>query len=356
MQERKEVRPTFVLDRGAYDAPAERVYPTTPEQILTFPEGLNQDRLGLAKWLMDPKNPLTARVAVNRYWAMLFGEGLVPTQEDFGNQGYLPIHPELLDWLAVYFMENGWDIKGILKKMVMSATYQQESIPGELAIEEDPENLYYSHFPAHRFSAEVIRDQALAASGLLVRKIGGPSVYPYQPAGLWEALAIRNETRYVQQHGDSLYRRSLYTIWKRSSPPPAMLNFDAPDRYFCVVRRQKTTSPLQSLVLMNDPQYVEAARVLGERMLREGGSDASAQITFAFRALLSRLPSQEEQSLMQELYEAERSDFQRNPEQVDKWLSTGEYPVDDNLDRTQLATCAVIASTIMNFDEFSIKR
>jgi hypothetical protein len=197
--------------------------------------------------MVHPDHPLTARVAVNRLWFQCFGKGLVSTQEDFGSQGGLPTHPALLDWLAVDLIEKGWDVKAFLKQLVMSATYRQSSVPGAEAAEIDVENLYYSYYPFNRLGAEVIRDQALAASGLLVRKIGGPSVYPYQPEGIWEALATRNATVYVQQHGDSLYRRSLYTVWKRSSPPPAMMNFDAPDRYYCVVRRQNTATPLQSL-------------------------------------------------------------------------------------------------------------
>jgi hypothetical protein len=201
----------------------------------------------------------------------------------------------------------------------------------------------------------MIRDQALAASGLLVKKIGGPSVYPYQPDGIWEALATRNDVKYRQQQGDSLYRRSIYTVWKRTAPPPSMLSFDAPDRYFCLVRRQKTTTPLQSLVLMNDPQFVEAARLLGERMMKETNGDISMQITFAFRVLTGRKPQKEELKILENLYDEEFNIFKKDSKKTKDWLSTGEYPIDKNLDKPQLAACAFIASTIMNFDEFVIK-
>ncbi|MEM1119431.1 MAG: DUF1553 domain-containing protein, partial [Bacteroidota bacterium] len=256
MSDRKEVRPTFVLDRGMYDSPKEEVHANTPAAVTTLPTDQSNNRLDLAKWLVDDTNPLTARVQVNRLWMMLFGKGLVATQEDFGNQGNLPSHPELLDYLAVDFVENGWDIKAFIKKIMLSATYQQSSVASEKAKVTDPTNDWYSHYPAFRLSAEIIRDNALAASGLLVDSIGGPSVYPYQPKGIWKALATRNATEYKQGQGDDLYRRSMYTIWKRSAPPPSMMNFDAPDRYYCTVSRQKTATPLQSLVLMNDPQYL----------------------------------------------------------------------------------------------------
>jgi hypothetical protein len=355
MKERDEPRPTFVLERGAYDAPEALVKMNTPKVLPPFPEDYPKNRLGLAKWLTDKKNPLTARVAVNRLWLMLFGRGLVETQEDFGSQGNLPSHPELLDWLAVDFMENGWNVKALIKKIVLSSTYRQSSLQPEKAKEADPQNLLYTHYPAHRFSAEIIRDQALAASGLLVQKIGGPSVYPYQPEGIWEALATRNDVKYRQQQGDSLYRRSLYTVWKRTAPPPSMLSFDASDRYFCLVRRQKTTTPLQSLVLMNDPQFVEAARLLGERMMKENDGEITDRISFAFRVLTSREPSNEELRILQNLYEEQILVFEEDKKKTIDWLSIGEYPADKNLNKTELASCSFIASTIMNFDEFVIK-
>ena len=356
MKERPVVRPTFVLQRGAYDAEGDQVQPDTPDMFPAIEQEFSGDREGLANWLVHPDHPLTSRVAVNRLWAQCFGKGLVGTQEDFGNQGSLPTHPALLDWLAADLVENKWNIKELLKKIVMSATYQQSSIASQMAEEVDVENTYYSYYPFHRLGAEVIRDQALAASGLLVRTIGGPSVYPYQPKGIWKALATRNATEYVQQHGDSLYRRSMYTVWKRSSPPPAMMNFDAPDRYYCVVRRQNTATPLQSLVLMNDPQFVEAARMCGERILKESGSSMEEQIDFAFKLLVGRAPRTEELEKIISLYQEEEKDFRENPERASQWLSVGEHPADKSLDQVKLAASSSVATTLMNFDEFVMKR
>ncbi len=353
MRERKHPKATFILDRGAYDAPTREVQP----RVLTFlgvDQVFDEDRLGLARWLINEQNPLTARVAANRLWSICFGEGLVVTQEDFGSQGDLPSHPQLLDWLAMRLIELDWDIKAFLKEIMMSATYQQSSITSPAQKDADPTNEYFSRYPASRLSAEIIRDQALAGSGLLVDKIGGPSVYPYQPKGIWKALATRNATEYRQQSGDSLYRRSLYTVWKRSSPPPAMLNFDAPDRYYCVVRRQNTSTPLQSLVLMNDPQFVEAARVLAEDMMRLNAEDHG--ITLAFRRLLGRNPRKVELNNIERLYNSALEVYQRDPEAAAGLLATGEHPPDRQLDPADLAAHTMIASTIVNFDEFVTKR
>lgn len=356
MHEAKEPRPTFVLARGAYDAPKEPVTASTPAQILAFGKQFPKNRQGLAQWLLDEHNPLTTRVVANRLWMLVFGKGLVNTQEDFGNQGSLPSHPELLDWLAVNLRENGWNTKAFMKQLVMSATYRQSSIPSAVNKEKDPDNLLYTHYPAYRLSAEMIRDNALFASGLLSKKIGGESVYPYQPAGIWEALATRNLTSYKQGTGEDLYRRSLYTVWKRSSPPPSMLNFDAPDRYACIVRRQKTATPLQSLVLMNDPQYIEAARMLGERMMKEGGTSPEQRITLAYKALTSRSPRRQELALIKQLYDEELADFNRSPQKINDLLNVGEHPTDSKLNRVELAICTVVASTLMNYDEFVMKR
>jgi hypothetical protein len=356
MRERKEPKATFILDRGAYDAPTEQVSPNTPAKLVRFGKDLPKNRLGLANWLLSPQHPLTSRVTVNRFWAMFFGTGLVSTVDDFGNQGALPTHPELLDWLAVHFIEKGWDMKAFLKTVVTSATYRQSSIPSAEAKEKDPGNTLFSRGPNFRLSAEMIRDNALAASGLLVPKIGGPSVYPYQPEGIWEALATRNATTYQQGTGEDLYRRSLYTVWKRSSPPPSMMNFDAPDRYLCVVKRQKTATPLQALVLMNDPQYVEASRILAERMMKEGGASPEQRIAFAFKALTSRAPRPAELALLQQLYAEELADFKKKPERVPELLSVGEAKRDASLNAEELAACTILASTIMNFDEFVVKR
>ncbi len=356
MRERKEKLPTHILDRGAYDEPKERVNPNTPSRLIAFDKKLPQDRLGLARWLVDPNHPLTSRVTVNRFWGMFFGKGLVETVDDFGNQGSLPTNPELLDFLATHFVESGWNVKALLKMIVMSATYRQSSVPTREALAVDPDNSFFSRGPSFRLSAEQIRDNALAASGLLVRKIGGPSVFPYQPSGIWEALATRNTTHYEQGKGEDLYRRSLYTVWKRSSPPPSMMNFDAPDRYLCVVKRQKTATPLQSLVLMNDPQYVEASRKLAERMMRETGNTPEARISYAFKALTSRPPRPQELELMKELYAGELEVFQRNPKRIKELLSIGESKRDNTLNAAELAACTMVATTVMNFDEFVMKR
>ncbi|MES2733922.1 MAG: DUF1553 domain-containing protein [Bacteroidota bacterium] len=356
MHERKEPRPTFLLSRGAYDAPAERVQPATPHQLISFDPKLPRNRLGLARWLVNPRHPLTARVMANRFWAMCFGQGLVSSSDDFGNQGSLPTHPALLDWLAIRLVESGWNIKAFMKILVMSATYRQSSIPHEHSKKLDPNNILYSRGPSFRLSAEMIRDNVLAASGLLVRKIGGPSVYPYQPDSLWEALVTRHVTHYKQGHGNDLYRRSLYTIWKRSTPPPSMMNFDAPDRYTCVVKRQKTATPLQSLVLMNDPQYVEASRILGERMMREGGENPESRIDFAFKALTGRAARLEERELLKKMYLEEWNDFQKNPKRSNALLKVGEFQRDQKLAPAELAACTMLASTIMNFDEMVMRR
>ena len=356
MTELAEPRPTFVLNRGAYDAPTDQVYPTTPASVMEFPDDLPRNRLGLAQWLIDENNPLTARVAVNRYWQMLFGQGLVESSDDFGNQGSMPSHPELLDWLAIRFRESGWDVKALLRLLVTSTTYQQSSIASPELREKDPSNVWLARGPSYRMPAEMIRDNALVASGLLKDTIGGPSVKPYQPEGLWQQLATRNATEYVQDTGDNLYRRGLYTIWKRSSPPPSMNSFDASDKYLCTVKRQKTNTPLQALVLLNDPQYVEAARLLAERMMKEGGQQPAEQITFGFKALTSREPDQRELDLLKQLYQEEQVDFQTAPARADSLLAVGEHPRDKSLPEDQLAALTVVANALVNYDEAVYKR
>ncbi len=355
MQQRTMPRPTYVLDRGAYDAPAQMVSPAVPQQLSIEGLEFDQDRLGLAKWVIHPKHPLTARVAVNRLWQMCFGRGLVATQEDFGTQGNLPSHPELLDWLALRFVALDWSTKQLLKEILMSGTYRQSARVRKETLEDDPENMLYSYYPAHRLSAEIIRDQALAASGLLTRKIGGPSVYPYQPQGIWKALATRNATEYVQQHGENLYRRSMYTVWKRSSPPPAMMNFDAPDRYYCVVRRQNTATPLQSFVLMNDPQFVEAARVLAEQLV-DDLDEVEDRVRVACRKLLARNPRADELNALTALYHLSLDKFKEQPNGAREILEVGEYAKRSNLDSIEVAATTIVVSTLMNHDEFVMKR
>lgn len=353
MQERKYPRATFVMERGAYDAPTEKV---NPQPLSVFDKVSATNRLELAEWLTHPDHPLTARVAVNRFWTMCFGKGLVATSEDFGNQGELPTHPELLDWLARDFIASGWDVKGLMKKIVTSSTYRRSSVPSENQEAVDPANTYYAYYPAHRLSAETIRDQALAASGLLVDTVGGPSVYPYQPKGIWKALATRNAFEYHQQSGDSLYRRSMYTIWKRSSPPPSMMNFDAPDRYTCTVKRQQTATPLQSLVLMNDPQFVEAARVLATTQMKAYGDNNEVCIKENFLALIGRPIRNDELAILQNLYKKSIETFKQQPEETSQWLEVGDYPLDQELDVPQLAAHTLVTSTIMNFEGFVMKR
>lgn len=355
MKERKYPRKTFILNRGAYDAPGKPVTMDTPDAFFKIPKEYPKNRLGLAKWLLDKNHPLFSRVTVNRFWMMYFGKGIVISSDDYGNQGELPTHPELLDYLAVRFRESGWNVKAMQRLIVTSATYRQSSKIERNVQDLDPDNRLYARGPSYRMSAEQIRDNALASSGLLTRRVGGKSAYPYQPAGLWEALATRNEVTYKQQHGDSLYRRSLYTIWKRSSPPPMMLNFDAAERHFCITKRQKTSTPLQALVVMNDPQFVEASRVLAQHMLKNGKS-VDEQIDYAFTALTSRLPDPKEKMVLKELLEEELKDFSQNPKRMKSILAVGEYPLDKTLDPAQLAAGTIVASTVMNFDEFLIKR
>jgi hypothetical protein len=356
MRDLAQPRLTRVLHRGQYDAPRDTVAAATPAALLAFPDDLPRNRLGLARWLFDARHPLTARVAVNRYWQMLFGRGLVATPDDFGNQGALPSHPELLDYLATAFVASGWDVKVLLKQMVRSATYRQASRATPLLLERDPQNLLLARGPSYRLPAEMLRDNALAVSGRLVRTLGGPPVHPYQPAGLWKELATRNVTEYVQGQGDDLYRRSLYTVWKRTSPPPSMMSFDAPERNFCTVRRQSTSTPLQALVLLNDPQYLEAARLLAERILREGGASPDDRLTYAFRLLTSRRPTPREVASLQALYAAEHQQYTARPDDARALLALGEHPRDPALPLPDVAALTIVVNTLMNYDEAYMKR
>jgi len=352
----ERARPTFILARGAYDAPTTKVDADTPGVLPPFGRDLPRNRLGLARWLFAPTHPLSARVLVNRYWGLLFGTGLVATPEDFGNQGKLPTHPELLDYLAIRLRDGGWNLKGLLREIVLSQTYRQSSAASPQALETDPANAKLARGPAYRLAAEQIRDNALAASGLLVRRVGGPSVYPYQPPGLWEELATRNATTYTQGTGDDLHRRSLYTVWKRTTPPPSAISFDASERLLCTVRRQRTSTPLQALVLLNDVQYVEAARVLAERLLTEADPTPEARITLAYRLLTSRRPTTTELAAVRALYEKERATFAATPKAAHALRTAGEHPPARALDPIEVATWTVVASTIMNTDEAVNKR
>ncbi len=358
MEEMKEPRATFLLVRGAYDKPGEAVTAATPAILPALADGLPRNRLGLAQWLVSPENPLTARVVVNRYWQQLFGTGLVRTSEDFGSQGEPPSHPELLDWLAVTFRECGWDVKGLMRLMVTSATYRQQSHLTAASRERDPENRLLARGPRYRLMAEMMRDQALAASGLLVAKVGGPSVKPYHPPGLYEQVVAQRDNpsaTYAQGHGDDLHRRSLYTYWKRSVPHPGMLLFDTPFRETCTLRRPRTNTPLQALNLMNDPTYVEAARCLAGRMMREGGDTEASRLTYGFRLLLARPPRPPELAVLSAAYERARADFASDAEAAKALLAVGEAPVDGTLNVTDLAAFATVASTLLNLDEVITK-
>ncbi len=350
MQETPEPVPAYLLDRGDYTSPTERVYPDVPQSILPMPGELPRNRLGLAQWLLHPDHPLTARVAVNRYWQMFFGKGLVRTAEDFGNQGEMPSHPELLDWLAVSFRESDWNLKALVKMMVMSATYRQSSVAAPEITEADPENVLLARASPSRLTAEMVRDNALFASGLLNREIGGKSAYPYQPEDLWRM----NGSRYKQDSGALVYRRGMYTIWRRSIPNPTQATFDVGIRTSCIVRRQKTNTPLQALITLNDPTYVEAAKVMGEEMTRM--TDTTEAITTAFRKLTGRKPTNRELILLTELFKKEAEKFEREPSKTKGWLNTGQYVIDKRLPRHIVAANAVVASTIINTDASITKR
>ena len=346
----KNPRKTFILNRGQYDQYGERVYPNVLENILKFPDSLEKNRLGLAKWVTSKSNPLTARVAVNRYWKNLFGTGIVKTVEDFGNQGEMPSHPELLDWLATQFIESGWDVKKLIKLIVMSNTYQQSSIASKALLKLDKMNRLLARGPSKRLSGEMLRNNILAASGLLNRKIGGRSVKPYQPEGLWKI----NTGAYKTDKGDNLYRRSMYTIWKRSVPHPTIATFDAPTRSFCSVRRQDTNTPLQALVMMNDPIYVEASRVLGYNMI--GFDDPKAGISDVFKRLTGRSIKKEELNLLLDLRSSEYEKFKTREYKTKGWLNTGEFRILKYKNKAMVAANAIVASTIINSDATIIKR
>jgi hypothetical protein len=356
MQEMTKPRDTFLLLRGQYDKRGEKVTADVPASLMPLPKDASPNRLGLARWLVDPEQPLTARVTVNRYWQMFFGTGLVKTAEDFGSQGEPPSHPELLDWLAVEFRQK-WDVKALVRKIVTSATYRQSSAAPAAMHARDPENRLLARGPRLRLQAEFIRDQALAVSGLLNREIGGASVFPYQPKGLWQELAARSDSKnwsaqfFVQSKGKDLYRRTMYTFWKRTSPPPQLTTFDAPDREVCTVRRPRTNTPLQALVLLNDPTYVEASRKLAARMMTEGGETSRSRIDFAFRLVTGRHPKDTELAVLVRVFDAQREAFAKDNEAALKLLRVGESRRDERLSVPELAAWTMVASVLLNLDE-----
>ena len=356
MEEMEEPRATHVLARGAYDALGEQVYPNTPESILEFPSDYPQNRLGLAKWLFHEDHPLTARVAVNRLWNQFFDQGIVKTPEDFGSQGALPSHPELLDWMAVSFIESEWDMKALIKEIALSSVYRQKSHITKALLEKDPDNALLARGPAQRFTAEMMRDNALQISGLLNPEIGGPWVKPYQPPGVWKELANQiGENKYRPSEGPDLYRRSVYSYWKRTIPPPFMLTFDAAERTVCVVKRQTTSTPLQSLVLLNDPQMIEASRKLAERMIEQGGADTGSRLSYGFQLTTTREPDRSELRTLTNLYEEEQRRFAENEEEAIALLSVGSSLVNTAFETADLAALTVVANTMINLDEARIR-
>ncbi len=346
------LRKTYVLNRGQYDQPLDEVVPQTLKMLPPLPESAPRNRLGLADWLVSDEHPLTARVQVNRLWHLLFGRGIVATLDDFGSQGALPTHPELLDWLAVDFQENGWNTKGLLKQIMLSSTYQQSSLASPDLLTKDPENELLARGPRYRLPAEMIRDNALSISNLLVAKIGGPSVKPYQPAGLWkEKTAGNGYAVYRPDVGDGLYRRSLYTFWKRTVPPPSMLIFDMGTRDLCAVDRPQTSTPLQALVLLNDPQILEASRFLALRMMAEGGTMLREQIQFGFRLATSRHADDAELAILENLYNEKLTTFRAAPKKAKDFLAVGEKPFAASNLTAEVAAMSVVANLLFNLHE-----
>jgi len=358
MEEMPKKQPAYAYARGDYEQPIYTVEAAVPESLPGFPKDYPKNRLGLAKWFFSEDHPLTARVTVNRYWQMLFGKGLVSTPEDFGVQGALPTHPDLLDWLALSFVETGWDVKALLKTMVMSHTYRQASEATEEMREKDPLNIYLSRSNSYRLPAEMIRDNALAASGLLVNTVGGKSVRPYQPGNLWIEKSNFSDKllRYKESEGDSLYRRGLYTFIRRTSPHPAMMAFDAPSREICVVKRENTNTPLQALVLMNDIQFIEASKMLAARMQENTGYSLEEQLVYGFRLAISRKPKNEETSILKQLYETQLKRFEANPKEASELLKVGKKQLFKSLNNNKTAALTMVANTILNHDETYMKR
>jgi hypothetical protein len=351
-RERTKMRETFLLERGEYDKKGEKVQPGLPAIFPPLPAGAPTNRLGLALWLIDPDHPLTSRVTMNRFWQQYFGVGLVKTTEDFGLQGEQPSHPQLLDWLATEFIRSGWNVKHMQRLIVNSATYRQTSrtLSPELRAR-DPENRLLARASRFRVDAEVVRDTALALGGLLVDTHGGRAVKPYSPPGLWKAVSFNNGQTYVPSKDSGQYRRSIYTYWKRQSPPPNMLLFDAPTREYCVVRRARTNTPLQALALMNDLQFVEASRAFAQRILLEGGRGVRNRMAYAFRLATSRNPSATELEVLRSVYNEQLSAFREDEDAALKLLEVGSLKNLDSLDSSELAAWTTIASMLLNLDE-----
>ncbi|MBI3821389.1 MAG: DUF1553 domain-containing protein [Planctomycetes bacterium] len=371
MQELPKPRDTFMLIRGEYNKKGAKVSAGVPAFLPPLPKDAPNNRLGFARWLADPSHPLMSRVIVNRYWQMFFGTGLVKTVEDFGAQGELPSHPELLDWLAVEFMQpsaaplgsgakKNWSVRDFVRMIVTSSTYRQSSVVTKEHLNKDPENRLLARAPRYRLQAEFIRDQALSLGGLLNRDIGGASVSSYQPKGLWQELASRQDSKnwsaqfFVQSQGKDLYRRTMYTFWKRTSPPPQLVTFDAPDREVCTVRRSRTNTPLQALVLMNDPTYVEASRKFAERIM-QNEKDPGLRLALAWRLATARAPSDRESAILLRVLDKQLATYRQNPKLADELLRVGESPRDESLSAPELAAYTIVASMILNLDEVVTK-
>ena len=354
-KELAEPKAAYILTRGAYDKKAEQVFRNTPAALppLSIPDDQTATRLDLAKWLLAPEHPLTARVTVNRFWQQYFGQGIVETAADFGSQGKLPSHPDLLDWLASEFRDSGWNVKALQKQIVLSATYRQSSKANADKSKRDPNNALLWRGPRFRLDAESIRDTALALSGLLVPKIGGPSVKPYQPDGIWYAVGYTdsNTANFKRDSGEALYRRSLYTFWKRTAPPPTLVTLDAPSRETCIVTRSRTNTPLAALALMNDEQFVEASRCMAERLMKDGGAGDGQRAAYAFRLATSRLPHDDELKVLLDVYRAARRRFHEDPEAAKLLIQVGESTPDGSLAIDELAAWTMVANMILNLDE-----
>ena len=353
MEEMSKPRKTFLYNRGNYNEPSKVVKTNTPDVLPKMKDEFPKNRLGLARWLFQNDNPLTSRVAVNRYWQLIFGNGLVLTPTDFGVQGSLPSHPELLDWLSLYFIDKNWNIRDLIKMIVSSRTYKQKSLFGKEKNLIDPNNIYLSRASSHRLPAEMIRDNALALSGLLSKKVGGPSVKPYQPKGLWKEknnFSLRL-LEYKESKGEDLYRRGMYTFIKRGSPPPSLITFDATSREICTIKREKTSSPLQSLVLLNDTQFFEASRVFAERIISQSKNDLSDQIMYGFRLATSRFPKESEAQLLKQLYLNKLSFYKKNKGEAYKVINIGASKTKFSKKAPQIAAMTMVANTLLNLNE-----
>jgi hypothetical protein len=348
MKELPQPKKAYVLTRGEYDKREEEVGPVTPAFLSPYPQGAPKNRLGYAQWLTAPDHPLMARVTVNRLWQSLFGRGLVKTTEDFGSQGERPLYPELLDYLSMKFIQSGWDVKSLIKEIVMSQVYRQNSIADAKVMSDDPDNEWLARGPRFRLPAEMIRDNALAAAGLIKLTMGGPPVYPYEMTEAFKPVG--------PSAGDAVYRRSLYTNWHRTSPPPAMVAFDAPRRAVCISKRERTDSPLQALILLNGVQYVEAARVLGEKLHLEAKGDLSKMIELGFLRCLSRKPDAKEMQICTQLYQEQLAHFKAVPKEAEELFKTGNAKRDVSVPAPEAAAAAVLAQALMNHDASVVKR